>query len=138
MGGGKEPPIDFLKKHWLREVEEVVDISLPVDYESDAADDAAADVDDEQMEEAIEFPSSLEDPLMASLNDVSRDEYGGLWPAEAFQCSTATDSLEVASYAFATDGSSDSCFPFDVQSSQHAYASPELEAFQFEESFHWQ
>jgi len=102
----------------------------------DGNNDVAAD--DEHMEEP-ELSSSLDDQPLASLDDLSSDEFE-MWPTDAFQYATADAANGFADPQcdFTTDVASDPSFFFDVPSSQHAFASSDLEVLRLEEPFRWQ
>lgn len=132
-GGGKDPPIEFLKANWMREMEEVVHLTQNVDNDDDAAPE------DEPMEES-EPLSSHDDQPSTSFVDVSYpDDF--VWQNDAYQYATATAAAD-GGYAdpqdYFPDIASDPSFTFDVPSSQHAFTSPELEVLQLEESYRWQ
>lgn len=110
----------------MREVEEVVDDSSPpVDY----SNAATADVEDELV--SPELSTSLTDQPSISPDS----DYDNLWQDSAFQFTA--DGLTDPAYDMGIDVASESCFSYDVQASQPAFASPDVELFQIEESLRW-
>jgi len=112
--------MDILKDRWMREIEEVVDDTSPVDFDNNTTADSE---DEQQGEQGLLGPTtepSSHPPVSLSPNDYDINK---AWLDSTIEFTN--DGLTNIAYDESAN-ISPACYPFDPQ---QALGSPEMEAF---------